>query len=121
MNTQDNMIMQFLAKLLQYPNTITFKIDDTWEWDKNNNEVLPSELLYACSLVEATLTEVEKVQYADYLYNKTGQQLLDYSGVYYPGETPEIDLGLISLLICATWQQRVLALAAVKRLDSITL
>lgn len=62
--------------------------------------------LNAMHEVTSRMTVKQKCQFADYLYNNSGKDILDYSGVYYPGEYPTIDLECVFCVANATAAQR---------------
>lgn len=113
----DTQLKQTLAKLLLNELTWEFQIlfwkNKQADVMMRDPSVLDTELLHLCWLVEDALTPIQKIQFADNLYQSTTKSLLDYSGVYYPGESPELDLDLLFSLNHATWQQRITALAEV--------
>lgn len=61
------------------------------------DDELPDYLndLNAMHEVERNMTDLQKIQFTDILYNKVGRELLDWTGCYYPGELPTIDLMVI--------------------------
>lgn len=98
MNTYtDTQLKQALARML--PEKIKLKIDDTFEWIHNDDEVLDTELLHLCWLVEETLG-YKHCEYHTALIkimpNGAGVHVMSYH---------------------ATWQQRTIALAIVKGIE----
>lgn len=65
-----------------------------------------TECLNAMHEVEKTLTTTQRIQFADILYNSVGKYLLNWSGCYYPGEQPTIDLDAIFQTLHAPASQR---------------
>ena len=80
--------------------------------DQCGNEVLDDELPDYCNDLNAmhevikTLDTKQQIQYADILCRHTGKELLDYTGCYYPGENPIIDMEIIFLVHNSTALQR---------------
>lgn len=80
--------------------------------DSCGNEVLDDELPDYCNDLNAmhevikTLDTKQQIQYADVLCRQTGKELLDYTGCYYPGENPIIDMEIIFLVHNSTALQR---------------
>lgn len=62
--------------------------------------------LNAMHEVIKTLDTKQQIQYADVLCRQTGKELLDYTGCYYPGENPIIDMEIIFLVHNSTALQR---------------
>ena len=72
-------------------------------------EVYPCDYcndLNAMHEVIKTLDTKQQIQYADVLCRQTGKELLDYTGCYYPGENPIIDMEIIFLVHNSTALQR---------------
>ena len=65
-----------------------------------------TEDLNAMHEVIKTLDTKQQIQYADVLCRQTGKELLDYTGCYYPGENPIIDMEIIFLVHNSTALQR---------------
>ena len=96
MNYTDDQLKSILAKIL--PETISQHACGKYYWiGSANGFVLDTELLALCSLVEAGLTEGERVKYTDHLCSITPSE---YDGFF--------------SCAVATWQQRTTALAEVK-------
>ena len=96
MNITDAQLRALLAKMM--PETITQHACGKYYWiGSANGFVLDTELLHLASLMEAGLTEGERVKYTDHLCSITPSE---YDGFF--------------SCAVATWQQRTTALAAVK-------
>ena len=61
MSTEQELKRALITRLTSptSPNSITFKIDDTFEWDRNDETVLDTEWLHICGLIESSLNEQE--------------------------------------------------------------
>ena len=109
----DTQLKQALAKML--PETCIFQdnclyiYDDDFGFDGGHREVLDTELLHLCWLVEETINNFDKEQqYAKELYNvNCGEGLLPSS------------LSGLLLTVRATWQQRTIALCKVKGIEIV--
>jgi len=98
MNYTDNQLKAALAKMLpEKIETNLFPCVINWRqavW--GGKEVLDTELLYLCWLVEETLNEIKSADYAELLRPIAGNYKLLYH---------------------ATWQNRTIALAKVKGIE----
>lgn len=72
-----------------------------------------TEGLQVCHEAEKFLTNAEKMAYGEQMWQLTSGELLDYSGVYYQGDTPKIDYKELYPIINATHEQRLQALCRV--------
>lgn len=125
----DTQLKQALAKMLPdvlepkwvSPTAIGTNINDKYFviwWKGKATAVLDAELLHLCGLVGGTINEAQKMQYGEIMWDLC-DGFLDYSGVYYEGETPTMDYKKLFPVINATWQQRTIALAKVKGIEII--
>lgn len=114
-NYTDTQLKQALAKML--PEQLELKPIGKhnvlfWRFNFNegidNREVLDTELLHLCWLVEQTLTEKEDVWFLQKLSQERYKQ----------GEGGTIGT-LIDRSVHATWQQRVISLAKVKGVEIV--
>lgn len=98
MNYTDDQLKQLLAKML--PETVAFNDMGSFIWTSrcDTRQVLETELLHICSLVEDGLTERDRPIYAARLHPKQIHHHLQSD----------------FLVLHATWQQRTAALAGVK-------
>lgn len=106
MNYTDDQLKQLLALML--PETVEiFDSGLLWRFNfnagQNCTEVLDTELLHLCSLVEAGMMEKEWEDYAHALFNLT-----------HPHDDCGSFEGIARAFLSATWQQRTSALAEVK-------
>lgn len=111
-NYTDTQLKQALTKLLpelleNYYQDIPFD-NFLLSWIRRKREVYDTELLHLCWLVEQTLTEKEDVWFLQKLSQKRYEQ----------GEGGTIGT-LIDRSVHATWQQRVIALAKVKKIEIV--
>lgn len=121
MNYTDSQLKQALAKML--PDSIQWR--DDWivpmlqNIENGRFPIYDTELLHLCWLVEETLTEAERMLYGEISWQLCTGKFLDFSGVYYAGELPEMDYKQLFPISHATWQQRTTALANVKGVEIV--
>jgi len=105
MNYTDEQLKEALAKML--PNRLGIN-NEILVWSsccQFEHEVLDTELLYLCWLVEETLTNLQKQKYGDILLPLHSSSLA------------VVNLRGLANVAHASWQQRVIALAKVKGIE----
>jgi hypothetical protein len=104
MNKEQQLQMALTTRLVS-PNTITFKIDNTFEWDHSNNEVTYAEWFYVCWLVENSFDELELDKYVT--------ALLDWAKEF-ATEQPSTRLTITQpwdqYLVKLTWHKRAITM-----------
>ena len=86
-------------------------VPEYWEHDEHSR-IYNDHVADYCNDLNAihevikTLDTKQQIQYADVLCRQTGKELLDYTGCYYPGENPIIDMEIIFLVHNSTALQR---------------
>lgn len=73
----------------------------------------PTEGLQVCHEAEKLLAPAERMVYGEQMWQLATGDLLDYSGVYYEGESPGIDYKELYPIANATYEQRLEALCRV--------
>ncbi len=124
-NPTDEQLKRALVRLL--PDKIKFiPAPKVWDAETQNKfvwlnkfdtcycKVVETEWLHVCHLIEQGMSEVDKLTFTDNLIHLLNAYV--YDGGYYQGEG-ELNLGEIFKVVNATWQQRALAIIAVKGIE----
>lgn len=103
MNYTDDQLKQLLAKML--PETVAFNDMGSFIWTSrcDTRQVLDTELLHLCSLVEEGLTDSEYITFAHAL-----------NEAWMRDAKPQSSRIVLCRSASATWQQRTAELAQVK-------
>ena len=123
MNYTDEQLKKSLAKMLpeeiSYLEVIAYESGKAvcllqWgaKWnDERNFMVQNTEFLHLCWLVEETLSNIEKQKYGELLQDSMNETVVGYVPDYHR------NLRGLANVAHATWKQRVIALAVVKKIE----
>ena len=96
----------------RYPNG-QYKLYWKHDTDDTTNEVLDTELLHLCWLVEETHTNWQKQKYGEWLQDCMNESVVGYVPDYCR------NLQGLANIAHATWQQRAIALCKVKGIEIV--